>query len=918
MSPHASSPPPSALHQECIEDARREARLLIEKLVDYTRHQLREREGTLRQASERNSVSAAIDQLNRSQARLIDGFVGQLSLGFAGAQTPSPEAGKRQPLMSLRFDQLELMDEHQVQSRVELARAQQMTLHAVEATLPELNALTCALQGLPNVMPDRNPFRPEVYLRALQDAMEAAEVTPAVRMAWIQQMCTLLGKELNGFYGFLNHKLREHGVRPADYTVLQAGEQSSRPLYVPEVIEPARPPQVEPAAASLSPSPLAAQRVAPGSADRGPSVPPPPWARGAASPPSGARSAGLAGNIARPVVPEPIAPGPVAAAGAVPLPPLYLDDSLAVPALPEGTVLTVDRLRQLLGNEGGAARRRTQAEPAAAAPLLSPSSRLEAFAQQFERQFELRQAQEEAQQSDFQTTLPAAFDALDSPQDVEQVLQRLAQRQPGGPPSSAPITVQALRQQLRQQGQDVGQVVALEVVTLMIENIVRDTRLLGALRQAVRELEPALAQLVVNDVRFFSDKAHPARRLLDALTQRSLAFETESAPGFEAFMQPVRRVVRLLSEAPIEGAAPFDVALKELERAWNEHREAEQRQRERAVKALMHAEQRNLLAGRLRQSLRALPEVATATPEVRDFVLGPWCQVMAESRLGERASEADPGQYQALVTELLWSANPELARQNPAHLTRLIPALLGRLREGLKTIDYPPLMTSAFLEKLIVLHQAAYRRAPAQAAAPAPARAPDSAAAVGGDGPTRAPAAIPGAAAAAASLTPSLGVTTASTASAAAATAPAAAPLPSSDPMFDEQDTDWLAPSEARISGFLTLPPETEPSAPAPLASEPVSLDLGAWVELFNEGVWRRSQLSWASPHGTLFLFTRPDGSSQSMTRRMRDRLISEGHLRVLADQPVVAGALDAVARTALRNTVAEDRPLPPDPGPVV
>ena len=43
-----------------------------------------------------------------------------------------------------------------------------------------------------------------------------------------------------------------------------------------------------------------------------------------------------------------------------------------------------------------------------------------------------------------------------------------------------------------------------------------------------------------------------------------------------------------------------------------------------------------------------------------------------------------------------------------------------------------------------------------------------------------------------------------------------------------------------------------------------------------------------------------------------------EAHLRVLADQPVVAGALDEVARTALRNTVAEDRPAPPDPGPVV
>jgi hypothetical protein len=43
-----------------------------------------------------------------------------------------------------------------------------------------------------------------------------------------------------------------------------------------------------------------------------------------------------------------------------------------------------------------------------------------------------------------------------------------------------------------------------------------------------------------------------------------------------------------------------------------------------------------------------------------------------------------------------------------------------------------------------------------------------------------------------------------------------------------------------------------------------------------------RTQLTWASPNGTLFLFTSPDGSTQSMTRRMRDKLAGEGTLRVV------------------------------------
>ncbi len=83
------------------------------------------------------------------------------------------------------------------------------------------------------------------------------------------------------------------------------------------------------------------------------------------------------------------------------------------------------------------------------------------------------------------------------------------------------------------------------------------------------------------------------------------------------------------------------------------------------------------------------------------------------------------------------------------------------------------------------------------------------------------------------------------------------------------------------------------------------ALELGNWVEMNTGKGWQRTQLTWASPHGTLFLFTRPDGSTQSMTRRMRERMMREGLMRVLSTQPVVAGALDEVARTALRNTVS-------------
>jgi len=71
----------------------------------------------------------------------------------------------------------------------------------------------------------------------------------------------------------------------------------------------------------------------------------------------------------------------------------------------------------------------------------------------------------------------------------------------------------------------------------------------------------------------------------------------------------------------------------------------------------------------------------------------------------------------------------------------------------------------------------------------------------------------------------------------------------------------------------------------------------GVWVDLVSNGKVMRTQLSWASPHKTLFLFTAPDNSTQSMTRRMRDKLAAEGALRIVSDQERAADAAAASSR---------------------
>jgi hypothetical protein len=273
------------------------------------------------------------------------------------------------------------------------------------------------------------------------------------------------------------------------------------------------------------------------------------------------------------------------------------------------------------------------------------------------------------------------------------------------------------------------------------------------------------------------------------------------------------------------------------------------------------------LAEKIAGELRARPDMAGAPREIAHFVIGPWAQVMAQARLAD-GSTPDPQDYGAMVGELVWSAQPALAVSNLARLARLVPQLVEQLRRGLASIDYPQAPTQRFLEHLAALH--------AQALKP---------------------------------LRPTPLSTTLT--------------REELEAQFgDEAEAgSWLAPLEAQQSGFMQThqsvsprplfqPTEPKFSDTQPLqdpaltpALRELGLKPGAWVEMFD-GQWGRWQLTWASPHGTLFMFAHASGKTQSMTRRLLERLLAAGTLRMVSSQAVVDGALDAVAQAALRNSV--------------
>jgi hypothetical protein len=813
MSQTASSP--KAVFRACVVNAVRGGEALMGQLVKVTQGALTEEESSNRNIQQRNLISDSLRFLNQHEAALVKGY--PMALLEIFAEGPAASKGRTADDTGMDFGELSLMDESEMQAQVELSKAQQSALHATDAVLAELNTLVSAAQGLRSVQPERNPLRPESYIRALQQVVGETGVSPEVRQLWMQHMRDLLGKLLVEEYKKTAASLREHGIQPVGYAVLGTP-------------------------AGASGGGRGGQGTGYGGTGYG-------GGYGGPSGPGTGYGGGYSGY--GPSMNTPMGDYGNTGYGRSGMGPGtgWHGDSQqgAIAPAAEEALLTVGILRQMLAGGDPFDPRAYGAMPAGVMPVQYAAVPVGAA----QPGVDPRAGAASAQSGLGSGYYPggAAAEAIEDMAQLERLVGRLASggtvSQPGslpvplsgrrGLPGMAPVVYATMPMETAAQ----STAMAMEVVGRMMFNIAQDGRLLPPVQKAVKSLEPALKQLVQHDGRFFTDGAHPARRLLDELTQRSLAFTAETAPGFSGFMRLVTGAVDHLAANEIKDAGPFDTVLKALQSAWDTQEQKLKAHQEAQQKALLQAEQREMLAEKIAADIRKLPDVGKVPADILDFAAGPWADVVALAQVMKApdSTDDDPGGFLALVPVLLWSSQPDLTRQEPERLNESIPGLLAKLRKGLKTVNYPATQTSALLQRLVGLHQAAFEK---PAPAPGVGVAPDS--------------------------------------------EPAAVVVP--EPVAVDESAQSVA----------AVPEEVAPT-PAEVAPDPYAdFVIGAWVELVTSGRVVRTQLTWASPHGTLFLFTAPDASTQSMTRRMRDKLAAEGALRVVpAAKPVVARTLDVV-----------------------
>ena len=385
-------------------------------------------------------------------------------------------------------------------------------------------------------------------------------------------------------------------------------------------------------------------------------------------------------------------------------------------------------------------------------------------------------------------------------------------------------------------------VLTIDIVSMLFDAIFNDPDLPATLRAEIAKLQIPVLKVALMDKAFFSNKKHPARRLLDAIASSGLGRNDADEPRLMAKIGSIVDEVVAGFETDID---IFSAQVKKLEEFLEDEEARAESRTTRVVDKLVQQDRQELASVRAGTEIESRIRDRTVPILVADFLSRHWRQVLAPAFV--RGGEEGAPWIEALATmdDLVWSVAPKHSPEERSRLLATLPELLKRLRMGLESVDLKEAW-DPFFTQLIRLHVGALNKEVPPDKQPQPT-----------------------------TINPS------------AMQPPPPAPVPAD--ALPGLKTLELVEMPSQIEYRPEAPPRSPQMPSGVLADRHLhlaqSLGVGAWVEFESlRGTRKTLRLSWVSDFRGVFLFTNRQGENALTlaATSLADHL-REGRARVLS-----------------------------------
>lgn len=397
---------------------------------------------------------------------------------------------------------------------------------------------------------------------------------------------------------------------------------------------------------------------------------------------------------------------------------------------------------------------------------------------------------------------------------------------------------------------------AIDLVGMLFDFVLSDRNLPARVQATLARLQIPYLRVALLDRHLFSQKTHPARKLLDEMAQACVGW-TEDADRDGKMIGKVTEIVESLLKDFGDDIGVFDRLSEDFQAFLAQHKRRAEIAEQRAAEAAQGREK--LESARLastravhgRTAKRALPEV------VREIITGPWSKYLELTHARKGGDSPEWATALKFMDDLLWSVDIRQIAADEDRWHALKPELETSLEQGLQVVAYHPEDMQRLLSRLRGLYTSI-----AEGAQPEPP--------------------------------PVAELDTAS--------------LGAADGIEITQGHEGAAiDAVAQAEG-------AEPEGPVTAVNEHViavrQLKVGTWVEFAGERDSRvRAKLSWVSPISEKYLFVNQNGvkiTEKSIYDLAAD--VKEGRATILHQAPLFDRALDAIMKR-LRSPLAPKAP---------
>jgi len=452
----------------------------------------------------------------------------------------------------------------------------------------------------------------------------------------------------------------------------------------------------------------------------------------------------------------------------------------------------------------------------------------------------------------------------------------LAAIEPGAVAAGTVNVIRDIRQTAAAQGVGGTDAMIIDVVAMLFDYILDDDNIPDPMKAQIGRLQIPVLKVAMLDHAFFNRKSHPARRLLNALADAAATWDGDADEGLQRQIEAV--VQRVLVEFE-DDIALFDELADEFEDFLERERRRAAEAEARSARLLDNKERLRLAKQAVKAEVEARCNRHELPRFVREFLVSYWQNLLLITRVREGEDSLEWKRVLQTMDNLIWSVQPKQVQERE-RLVRMLPGLLGALREGMTLISMREDDFQGFLTRLADRHAEVVNQAAARAAAEAqPSNADDDPLAD----------------------LPLLGTEEAGEDSAPVEENPEITTA-TLHRLIREEDLGDIEVEE------ITLGEDD----PEPVREETEDeylemarrLEQGTWIEFRDDdGQSHRAKLTWISPISGNYLFTNRQGhKSADMTLQGLAAEFRRGSARIIEDVPLIDRAVSSLL-DGLRGT---------------